>query len=179
MKERENLIGRIFGRLTIVSFSHVSVQSGKKRHKWLCRCECGNMTITSRDNLISGSTKSCGCYQREGVVQRMKAFRTKDGPSNPLWTGGRVEDHRGYFRLYRKEHPNHDCNGYVAEHRIVMENNIGRYLRPEEIVHHIDGNKKNNNISNLVLFPSQREHRLCHLKQKKAFSMQGCTVTKV
>lgn len=48
-----------------------------------------------------------------------------------------------------------------------MENHLGRYLLPNEIVHHIDENKLNNNIENLKLFNSMAEHMSFHMKGKK------------
>ena len=48
---------------------------------------------------------------------------------------------------------------WVQEHRIVVENFIGRKLTKEETVHHISGNKQENDISNLMLFNNLREHR--------------------
>jgi hypothetical protein len=39
-----------------------------------------------------------------------------------------------------------------------MEAALGRYLRPEEVVHHIDGNPSNNRLDNLRLFASQSDH---------------------
>lgn len=49
------------------------------------------------------------------------------------------------------------------EHRLVMEQSIGRYLDKNEEVHHIDYNKMNNDISNLLLV-TKTEHRRIHLK---------------
>lgn len=51
--------------------------------------------------------------------------------------------------------------GYIAEHRIVMELHLGRRLKKGEVIHHIDGNKQNNNLNNLVLLNST-SHRICH-----------------
>jgi hypothetical protein len=50
------------------------------------------------------------------------------------------------------------ANGYVLEHRLVMAKSMGRPLRAAEVVHHIDHNKTNNDLSNLQLFASHREH---------------------
>ena len=50
----------------------------------------------------------------------------------------------------------------IYEHRMVMEKHLGRSLRRSEIVHHVDGNKDNNSIKNLYLFPSLSKHRSAH-----------------
>lgn len=62
-----------------------------------------------------------------------------------------------------------DSNSYVKYygrhlHRIVAEEKIGRKLKPGEIVHHIDGDKKNNSPENLEVM-TQSEHIKLHLKQ--------------
>ena len=46
----------------------------------------------------------------------------------------------------------------VLEHRLVMAEHIGRSLKVGEVVHHIDGNRLNNNINNLMLLPSPAHH---------------------
>jgi hypothetical protein len=70
------------------------------------------------------------------------------------WKGGRtVRD--GYVKLYRPEHPNADGYGYVAEHRVVMEDRLGRLLDRCETVHHINGDKMDNRLENLQLHHSQ------------------------
>lgn len=53
------------------------------------------------------------------------------------------------------------------EHRRRVEEFIGRKLRKEEVVHHIDFNKKNNSINNLMLFPNQKAHASFHIKFEK------------
>lgn len=63
-----------------------------------------------------------------------------------------------------------DGNGYqrfINSNRLVsryvMEKKLGRRLKKEEIVHHIDGDKLNNRLSNLMLFPNQNSHHQYHL----------------
>lgn len=50
------------------------------------------------------------------------------------------------------------------EHRVVAEKMLGRSLKENEVVHHIDKNKKNNHPSNLMVFRSQSEHIRWHLE---------------
>lgn len=73
----------------------------------------------------------------------------------------------GYYYLYKPEHPNAiKGKRYIAEHRHVLEQKIGRYLLSNEIAHHIDGNKQNNKPENLeVLIAS--EHSKYHAEQRK------------
>jgi hypothetical protein len=78
------------------------------------------------------------------------------GPDNPSWNGGKsIKD--GYIMILKRDHPNANARGYVHEHRLVMESKLGRNLGKNEIVHHLDGDKKNNCIDNLVRM-SQSDH---------------------
>jgi len=65
------------------------------------------------------------------------------------WKGGRRPVNENYIHVYKPDHPFATKQGYVMEHRLVMEEKLGRYLKPGEIVHHIDGNGKNNLPENL------------------------------
>ena len=57
-RNRKDLVGQTFGRLTVISFEYVNKH---REAMWLCKCICGNTTIVSGHNLIKGSVKSCGC----------------------------------------------------------------------------------------------------------------------
>jgi len=74
------------------------------------------------------------------------------------WRGGRVIDKDGYVLLYKPDHPSARSGTYVAEHRLVMEAHLGRYLKKTEVVHHKDGNPLNNSLDNLELFANNAEH---------------------
>lgn len=69
-------------------------------------------------------------------------------------------------------------NAYIKfhgrhEHRVVMENHLGRPLFSWEIVHHKDGNKRNNIIENLEVM-TQGEHAAEHFTKFKECSLKGC-----
>lgn len=84
--------------------------------------------------------------------------KTKSGEKHYMWKGHSI-DKDGYRLIHVKGHPNaRKHSNWIFEHRLVMEEVIGRYLLPNEVVHHIDGNKLNNDPSNLRLFESNGEH---------------------
>lgn len=56
---------------------------------------------------------------------------------HPNWKGGKTGNNKTGFMILYKSHPNSDRDGYIWEHRLVMEKHIGRYLTKNEIVYHI------------------------------------------
>lgn len=88
---------------------------------------------------------------------RQKMSLSHRGKRHARWKGGRKRG-QGYVRILNPDHPNADCDGYVAEHRLVMEKHLGRYLESWEIIHHINGIRDDNRTENLQLFPRKSEH---------------------
>ena len=85
-----------------------------------------------------------------------------------MWNIKKIISKGDYNYALVPEHPNATKNGYVLMHRIIVENHLGRILNTNEVVHHLDGNKKNNDISNLQVM-SDIEHAKHHQKDKGRF----------
>ena len=122
-------------------------------------------SVQETARLMESATKQVRKYLRQfDIPIRPHSEATPKGDKNPAWRGGRHIDKSGYVYLRRPDHPNRNHLGYVFEHRLVMEAHLGRYLTPEEVVHHRDKDKKNNAIENLELFGSNGAHLAHELK---------------
>lgn len=68
----KDLIGKKFGRLTVISLhsKEQRIRQGVKDgyfYKYNCKCECGKNIIVTREHLKSGHTQSCGCLHKEKI----------------------------------------------------------------------------------------------------------------
>ena len=81
------------------------------------------------------------------------------GKGNSHWKGGKII-HQGYVYIRAQDHP-YAKNGYMQEHRLVMEKKLGRFLKPQEIVHHMTHDTMDNRIENLMLL-NQSKHATGH-----------------
>lgn len=111
-----------------------------------CECGCGEKLLQYK-----GSTKRrfiTGHSHRKNI--------TKD---------------KDYEYVYAPNHPYRNHRNKVYKHRLVMEQHIGRYLTEDELVHHIDENPKNNDISNLKIV-SRATHQTIH--KTKDMSERKC-----
>ena len=101
------------------------------------------------------------------IEHRKKLSIAKKGKcykeNNNYWKGGRLKNSNGYVMIHNPEHPASTKTGYVPEHRLIMENKVGRYLTGVEVVHHINGIRDDNRIENLKWLPSSKEHIREHL----------------
>lgn len=78
MRKYEDLLGKIFGRLRVLSKSKNYVTpKGKSLVTWECKCDCGNTISVLSNSLKRGHTKSCGCYHSQQVSKCMSSYNSK------------------------------------------------------------------------------------------------------
>ena len=91
-----------------------------------------------------------------------------------MWNIEKTVNKGDYLYAVVKGHPGASKYGYILYHRVVMQNHLGRLLMANEVVHHIDGNKFNNDISNLELMDSKRHAKLHKLKHGRKYVLLKC-----
>ena len=74
----------------------------------------------------------------------------------------RLFQSQGYVWIKIPRHPN-AREGWVVLHRWIMEKKLRRFLKPTEVVHHLNKDKQDNRIENLVLM-SRLHHRIVHAR---------------
>lgn len=132
------------------------LDTGKSFTLGVCRCGCGKqISLRSKDR---GQLKT---FENRHNLKLAKRPIAPHGEKCRFWKGGRVLHSNGYIKIQKPGHPYATYDGYVYEHRWLMEQKIGRYLRPDEDVHHKNHVKTDNRIENLELLP-QAVHRRLH-----------------
>lgn len=134
------------------------VHFSKRKKSKYCSRECYYIQCLGRKSPMLG--------RKHIKESKEKMSKTRKGmflgENNPNWKGGRIFNYAGYILIKNWNHPFCNPNGYIREHRFIMEKYIGRYLKPTEDVHHINGIKDDNRIENLELFRSRSEHTKFH-----------------
>lgn len=110
---------------------------------------CGKTFYVIRSTLDIGEGIYCG---RQCMAEDYK------GAGNPNYAEGHINPD-GYKKIY--------VDGVqVLEHRVIMEDHLGRPLLSNEVVHHIDGDRLNNEIDNLRVMPWSKHASLHNLERR-------------
>lgn len=95
-------------------------------------------------------------------IKENKEIRNKRKQSRNRYTNlliGKIIKSKNYKLIYDPNHFTHEYGNYVAEHRYVIERLLNRPLKRNEHVHHINKNKHDNKISNLMVLNSNSAHK--------------------
>jgi len=133
----------------------------------IAECQrCGGRFLTSIYHASPYCSKSCGLLASNAANPGRFG-----GSRGGNWRGGRRVLPNGYVEIWDPEAAQRHRPGtkkpYVLEHRLVMEEKLGRALLPGENVHHINGIRDDNRPENLELWvkkqpPGQRAHEQKH-----------------
>jgi len=129
-------------------------RKGRHSYIWHACIDCGKERWSDfRRN--RPSPKRCS------TCARKIAGKMRRGPNNCHWKGGRRMTSDGYISVYLLPgdffHPMASHN-QILEHRLVMAKSLNRCLLPWEIVHHKDGIKDHNDLTNLQLISGEKYH---------------------
>lgn len=135
----------------------------KERVKWIKYIEvncniCNEIMLQKKGNEIKYKRSYCSDDCRSKAINLYYAEQ-----NHMSFTGGRYI-HKGYILIKCKEHHRANKDGYVGEHILIAEKNIKRKLKANEIVHHKDKNRSNNNPCNLQIMLDS-EHKSLHGKE--------------
>lgn len=119
--------------------------------------EWGSKSIIARSKISKSKTGvSVGKGRKFSKEHIDKLSRT-----HTVGIGRKEKNQKGYVRIYFPSHPKADKRGWILEHDLIMECNLGRWLDNNEVVHHINGIKDDNRLKNLQLM-TRSEHAKLH-----------------
>ena len=149
--------------------------NNEKKHKVKVICEiCEKTRIINWLTAINKEEHICrSCSTTKSRTGKKASEQAKKNMSKAQRKKGYRMQGNGYkgILIDDKNHPrykNTKGGGYIMEHILILEKELGRFLNKNELVHHIDKNKLNNNINNLYIFSentlseSKKKHQLAH-----------------
>lgn len=137
-----------------------------------CHCGCG-----LRTNIAKLTNKRLGHIKGEPVkfipghnAKIKHPMSGKFGKDSPNWKGGKFvckNRNTSYVLIRRPDHPRSHSDGYIYEHILIVEKALGFSIGSEAVVHHIDLNGLNNELSNLMVFNCSADHLRFHAEYRR------------
>lgn len=160
-----------YRRKYIHGHNRAGIPNARRKERKLipCACGCGELILD---------------YDKKARPRRFKAghnpnvyYLNKGGPTSPRWKGGRSRMY-GYVMVWIPWHPLASIDGYVLEHRLVMERYLSEkyglqvYLWRCWVVHHKNEIRDDNRVENLQVM-SVSEHNGYHQTKRMVAKRQG------
>ena len=94
-----DLTGQKFNRLTVIAREGTNKFGAST---WLCQCDCGNKTVVARSALLSGGTKSCGCWHIDYVATKLTTHGKKKHRLYMVWNGMKNRCNQPSHKSYQR-----------------------------------------------------------------------------
>lgn len=133
-----------------------------KQHRLKLTCPVCGKEFSLTKAAAAGRGAEPSCSRACDLIRRTKNGIGREHNGRPV-----IKWSTGYLFLYEPDHPASFRNGWLAEHRWVMEQHLGRQLTTEEHVHHINGVKDDNRIENLVVLGHSEHSRITQAERKE------------
>ena len=132
-----------------------------KNKDWLQKMYWGKELSREKIARLCGVAKGAILYwMKKYNIPRRSISEATSGGGNGNWKNGKRMHGNGYVYTLKPEHPRATKKGYILQHRLVMEEKLGRYLTPTEVVHHNNGIKDDNRVENLLVVPCEGKHNI-------------------
>jgi hypothetical protein len=182
---RKDLTGKEFGKWKVIERAE---NDKLNKTQWLCECQCEKKTrkIILANSLVSGKSKSCGCYKTEKQIELNKNIKKKYNTydlTSGYGIGFTYKGEKFYFDLEDYEKIKDYCwhihkgyivtndknNKFLSMHRLLMD------FPENEVIDHINRNKNDNRKSNLKICEHQKNMLNQNVRKNNTSGVVGVT----
>ncbi len=143
----------------------------REKHPNYCK-----LYIQNKNEQISNTCIDCGKligFKSIRCGSCAQSIRIRPhGDKNPLWKGGRYHT-CGYVIAYSPSHQRANENGYVYEHILIWEKWNNKFLPKGWVIHHLNGIKDDNRITNLQALPNKKHSFILEVKSKRIQELEA------